>query len=92
MEAIQATLKTVIQTLKARRAAYIRDNPERLLKKVFPRKALSHIKRTYFYKGVLTINVDSSAWLYHLSLQKEDVLEKIHKESHRIKDIRFCLG
>lgn len=77
-----------IEAKKAR----VGDDPQALLKRALSKKELKHIKFSYFKKGILGVNVDSSAWLYSLTLQKEDLLARLNKGSSTIKDIRFRIG
>ena len=92
MEAIRDTVNIVIQALKAGRAASSEVKIEGLLKKVLTKKELKHIKLNYFKKGVLGIQVDSSSWLYQLSLGKEKLLNGLRKDLRELKDIRFSIG
>ena len=92
MEIIKDTVKNVMQAWEGKEKVSRKDNPEVLLKKVLSKKEWGHIKLNYFSKGILSINVDSSTWLYHLGLQKEDLLAKLRKKSEAIQDIRFRLG
>jgi len=92
MEAIQETVQNIMQQLEKKQKASPRPHPEVLLKKIFSKKELQHIKLNYTRKGILNINVDSSAWLYQLSLKKEKFLAKLHSQTDQIKDIRFYLG
>jgi len=92
MDAVRDIVKNVMQELETKKTALSRDDPSGLLKKVLTKKELGHIKFNYFRKGVLNINVDSSAWLYQLNLQKKILLEKLIKESGSVKDIRFRIG
>ncbi len=57
-------------------------------------KAISHTKPVAIKKNILTIEVDSSTWLYMLSLKKKNTLAKIQKAlgKEKIKDIRFRMG
>lgn len=68
------------------------NNPEAWLKRTLATTELRHIKFNYFKKGILSINVDSSGWLYNLSLQKEDLLARLKKNCNTIKEIRFRIG
>ena len=68
------------------------DNPEELLKKALTKKELRHIKFNYFKKGILGVSVDSSSWLYNMTLQKEKLLIKLNRDSTAVKDIIFRLG
>jgi predicted nucleic acid-binding Zn ribbon protein len=56
--------------------------------------APKHAKPILLRKKVLTIEVDSSGWLYMLNLKKRDMLDKIRKVVGRdkIEDIRFRMG
>ncbi len=71
MEILKKTLDSVMQDLCAKQKAAPDADPQEWLKKTLTKKELGHIKVKYFSKGVLGLNVDSSAWLYSLSLQKE---------------------
>ena len=92
MELIKDTIKNVMQNLEVKKREYSGDNPEALLKKAFSKKERQHIKFNYFRKGTLSIKVDSSVWLYSLSLKKEDLLTRLKGKSGSIKEIRFRLG
>lgn len=93
MQAIKDTVKIVMQGLETKKGAFLKENPEHLLRKVFSKKELAHVRFNYFKKGILSLNVDSSTWLYHLSLQRQTLLAKFGKESSvNIKDVRFYLG
>ena len=69
-----------------------RDNPEQWLKKALTKKELRHIKVKYFSKGILGLSVDSSAWLYILSLRKEELLNKLKQDSPGLKNINLRIG
>ncbi|MCX5687727.1 MAG: DUF721 domain-containing protein [Candidatus Omnitrophica bacterium] len=57
-------------------------------------KAISHTKPVAIKKNILTIEVDSSTWLYFLSLKKKNILESMKKilGKGKIEDIRFRIG
>ena len=57
-------------------------------------KASGHTRPVNIRRNVLTIEVDSSTWLYELSLKKRSILKDIKKEltQYKIKDIRFRMG
>lgn len=92
MEQIKDTIKIVLGDIKNKKNKSIRENPGVWLKKTLAKKELTHAQFNYFSKGVLGIKVDSSAWLYHLSLQKKELLGKLSQYSKSIKDIRFSIG
>lgn len=57
-------------------------------------KAVSHTRPVSIKKNILTIEVDSSTWLYFLSFKKKNILEDMKKllGKGRIEDIRFRIG
>ena len=78
--------------LSAKKTGSLGAGPEEWLKKTLTKKELGHIKVKYFSKGVLGLSVDSSAWLYILSLKKEELLNKLKKESPELKNINLRIG
>ncbi len=92
METIRDTLKVVMHGLKTNKAAGSRIKIENALKKTLTKREIGHIKFNYFKRGILNITVDSSSWLYQLSLSKDDLLSKLRKNLKDIKDIRLRLG
>ncbi|HLD82715.1 MAG TPA: DciA family protein [Candidatus Omnitrophota bacterium] len=92
MEAIKDAIEGLMQALEAKRAQSPLDAPENILTKLFNKKELAHIKFNYLRKGILTVNVDSSSWLYHLSLRKDDLLSRLRQKDKAIKEIRFRIG
>jgi len=57
-------------------------------------KASRHSRPTSFKGGTLVVNVDTSAWLYELTVAKKEVLGKlgVNLKGKKIKDIRFRIG
>jgi hypothetical protein len=92
MEVIKDTIASVLRGLEKKRSGGPGDDPEFLLRQVLTKKELEHVRIGYFRKGVLGVNVDSSAWLYFLTLNKEKLLVKLNSISSVVKDIRFRLG
>lgn len=93
MEPIKDTVENVIKKWEAKSKGGLRHNPQVLLKRIFTKKELDHVKFNYFKGHTLNINVDSSSWLYHLNLKKDKLLAKLHKDSGNIiNDIRFFVG
>lgn len=86
MEHIRETLQGVFQELGQKK----RPEEEDILagfSKVLAAKERRHVKYRSLKAGILTVNVDSSAWLYQLNLKKSDFIKAL-----RIKDIRFRIG
>jgi hypothetical protein len=92
MELIKDTIKNVIQSWRGKKQGSPKHDPEAVLKKILTKKELGHIKFNYYKRGIFSINVDSSAWLYHLNLRKEDLLAGLRRKFSDIKDIRFFIG
>lgn len=63
-------------------------------KKAAGEKAASHSRPVSIQRRVLTIEVDSSTWLYALNLKRASILKDMKKElsEHKIEDIRFRIG
>lgn len=86
MQTIRETVQGVIKDLKQRRS----DNQQslfRLFKRNLTRQERLHIKCVSLRGGIITVNVDSSAWLYQLSQKKDALVGKLE-----IKDIRLRIG
>jgi hypothetical protein len=90
MEAIKETVRSVMQGLKKKKSSP--DDPARLLKKALTKKEQGHIKFHYFLGGTLHLEVDSSSWLYHFSLKKEDLLARLRQKAGTIKEIKLRIG
>ena len=86
MEHISQTLKGVIKGIGEKQSSSVNE-VFRLFKASLASRERRHVKCSVLKNGVLTVNVDSSVWLYQLSFKKEDLLKKIG-----IKDIRFRIG
>ncbi|MFA5286687.1 MAG: DciA family protein [Candidatus Omnitrophota bacterium] len=92
MERMKDVIEDVIRNLTAKNPGNKEADPQEWLKKTLTKKELGHIKFHYFRKGVLGVLVDSSAWMYSLSLKKEALLKKIREYSPGIKAIRLSIG
>ncbi len=58
------------------------------------KRAASHTLPVALRKGSLIVNVDSSAWLYELTMERREILKKLDSEikGNKIKGIRFRIG
>ncbi|MBU0547625.1 MAG: hypothetical protein KJ710_03950 [Candidatus Omnitrophica bacterium] len=92
MELLKNTLDKVMRGLLTKKTGSSGAGPEQWLKKTLTKKELGHIKVKYFSKGVLGLSVDSSAWLYILSLKKEELVNKLKKENPGLKNINLRIG
>lgn len=92
MELLKHTLDRVMRGLDVQKNGSSEADPEQWLKKALTKKELQHIKVKYFNKGTLGVSVDSSTWLYALSLKKEELLDKLKKEHPGLKNISLRIG
>lgn len=92
MEPLKNTLNDLMRQLGAKKAVFSESGPQQWLKKTLTKKELGHIRVQYFSKGILGLNVDSSAWLYILSLKKDQLLAELKKEHPELKNINFRIG
>ncbi|MCM8763302.1 MAG: DUF721 domain-containing protein [Candidatus Omnitrophica bacterium] len=83
MEHIKKTLDKIIQDLKVKK----KKHPESQLRKYLTKEELRHIKFCHLRQRVMTLNVDSSVWLYLLNFKKKELVEKLG-----LKDIRMRIG
>ena len=92
MDKIKDLIEDLIRNLTVKKLEERGADPEGWLKKTLTKKELGHIKFHYFRKGVLGVRVDSSAWMYSLSLKKEGLLRKIREHNPGVKAIHFSIG
>lgn len=95
MELIKDTIASLLKEYRAKKDTIKAGDPEELLKKALTKKELGHIKFNTLKKGTLNLNVDSSSWLYALTLKKEELLLNLNKglnKADEIQDIRFFIG
>lgn len=91
MEAIKDTVQTILRSWEVTKKS-AQGDLEVLFRGVFSKRERAHVQIDNLRKGTLNLRVDSSSWLYHLGLKKEDLLSKLRKKSSELKDIRFYLG
>ena len=92
MEKLKDVIEEVIRNLTTKKLEDKEADPRVWLKKTLTKKELGHIKFHYFRKGILGVRVDSSAWMYSLSLKKEKLLRKIREYNSGIKEIHLSVG
>ncbi|MDD5128086.1 MAG: hypothetical protein PHO40_00315 [Candidatus Omnitrophica bacterium] len=92
MGLLKNTVEEIMRGLAAKKTDYSGGDPQAWLKKALTKKELGHIKVKYFSKGILGLSVDSSAWLYILSLKKEELLNSLKKENPGLKDVNLRIG
>ena len=62
--------------------------------RVAGKRAAAHSRPVAIKRKILTIEVDSSTWLYALNLKKRHILKDIKRvlQQYKIEDIRFRMG
>ncbi len=65
-------------------------------KQVVGAKTCGYTKPTSLKKGRLTVNVESSPWLYELNIKSEQIRQKLNKKLRerkiRVNSINFRIG
>lgn len=92
-EGIKGIIGKVISRLEKRGP----DKKEKTLKawhKTAGEPAAAHSRPVSIKRKIITIEVDSSTWLYNLSLRKGSILKALQAElkEEEIKSIRFRMG
>jgi len=91
MDNIGDIVKSVIGNIADKKAAAV-VNIEEVWNIVLDVKELEHTQLVGINNGVLSVYVDSSVWLYHLKVKKNNILQKVRKRIPEIQDIRFKIG
>ncbi len=92
MDDIKSTIASVLKNLETRSEQNRVADPARFFNEVFTKKELKHIKPAYFRKGIVAVTVDTSGWMYLLSLRKHEILGKLRALDKEVRDIRFVIG
>ena len=95
MELIKDTIQQLIEEWKTQKKLLPKDDIAQIVYKTLSAKEREHVRLIYCRNGILGLAVDSSAWLYQLTLHKTKLLDKLNKkikDMQRIKDVRFHIG
>ncbi len=92
-EEIGGVINQVIKKLDAKTHGQ-REDVVKAWQDAIDEAAATHTKPVAIKKNILTIEVDSSAWLYVLSLKKKSILAAMQKSAgkEKVEDIRFRMG
>jgi len=92
-EKIDSIVKSIIEKLD-RHSNLTTDEIEKGWKQLVGKKAFSHTKPVALGKKKLVINVDGSAWLYELTLRKNELLAGLKERfgEDKIKELQFRIG
>ncbi|RJO65432.1 MAG: DUF721 domain-containing protein [Candidatus Omnitrophota bacterium] len=91
MDAIKNTVQSLLSRWRSKQKP-CKDSYERYIKKILTNREIKHITLNNFKSGTLTLYIDSSSWLYHLQLKKDQLLKQIQVDCPEVRDIRFFLG
>lgn len=91
MDNIKDIIVKVIGNMAAQKGGDFSDIT-RVWPTVIEKKALAHTKVVGTKDGIVLINVDSSAWLYQLNINRTKILKKLQSDISDIKNIRFKIG
>ena len=90
---LEGVLKDIVSGIDGR-GRLNEEDITKIWERVVGEKASSHTRPVSFNKAGLVVNVDGSAWLYELTLEKQKILKKLEEylKGKKIKDIRFRIG
>lgn len=91
MDAIKNTVQALMSQWCIRRKP-CKDSYGQYVKKILTNREIKHITLNNFKSGTLILYIDSSSWLYHLKLKKDQLLKRIQTDCPEVKDIRLFLG
>ncbi len=70
-----------------------RETAEEAWRKAVGKKFLPHTQPASFRKKRLIVNVDESAWLYELTIEKKKIAARLRKAlKDDFKELRFRIG
>ena len=81
MEQIHITTKRLIKELKKKKHTTVKKENifKNKLKLFLTKQEQKHIKYYTFQNSHITLNIDSSAWLYVFNLKKEQLLKNLNQ-------------
>lgn len=92
-ELISKTVQTLLEDLVSKRYGEQRDINEALVS-CLEKKEKAHVRPLALRDSVLTLSVDSPAWVYVLNQKKPRLLSELRSRvgTGVVKDIRFRIG
>ena len=91
MDNIGDIIKNVMGKMSSRRVEED-TRLERIWQNLLTPQELQHTKIIGFKDHVISVCVDSPAWLYHMKTKQASLLKRLSKELEDIKRIRFEIG
>ena len=93
-EPIKDVVKNIITTWGKEATSFNEDQIARIWEGVAGSRLAKHSKPVSFKAARLVVNVDSSAWLYELTMQRPEILKKLKKKFIKkpLKELQFRIG
>ncbi len=90
---IDGVVKSIIEKLDNNSNPYS-EEIEKTWKDIAGGKAFAHSKPASLRKKRLVVSVDSSSWLYELTLRKGELLAKLKKKigGDKVEELQFRIG
>jgi len=87
-------VKSVIGAWDKQSQGLTKDKIEKIWEDVAGKKFVTHSKPVSFKKAKLIINVDSSGWLYELTLRRQEIIKKLKQriKEKKLEEIQFRIG
>jgi predicted nucleic acid-binding Zn ribbon protein len=94
MDTLGDVVKKVISDLESKEEKG--ENLAKIWEKAAGRKAAKHTKPVFIKKKRLVVNVSDSSWLYKLTMDKRELIEKLNhglkSAKKKIKELQFRVG
>ncbi len=91
MDEIKDIIQQVIGQIASKKS-FSTKSIQDIWEKTLEAKELSHVRLVNFEDGKLLVFVDSSAWLFQMSIKKRKILSKLNEGHGEIKNIIFKVG
>lgn len=93
-EPIKDVIKGVIKGMSEGAPEFNKEQIAKIWTKVAGSRFTKHSRPISFRRSRLIINVDSSSWLYELTVRKVHILRKLKKEFKEkpLKELQFRIG
>jgi len=76
----------------SQRQSFNNDKIQRLWCNILNTQEVQHTQLMGIKEGILSVNVDSPAWLYQMNIKRSKILERLKTEDMNIKSIFFRIG
>ena len=93
-EPIKDVVKGIIKNWGEESTKFNQDQILKIWRNAAGRRLAKHSRPTVFKSSRLVVNVDSSGWLYELTLHKGEILKKLKKKFREkpLEELQFRIG